>query len=51
MCVGHSGRGQGTPALRHGIQCISSDEQAEVSSASLEAAGDASGGASGGASA
>jgi len=37
-----SGRGQGTPALRHGIQCISSSEQTELTSASLEASGDAS---------
>jgi len=37
-----SGRGQGTPALRHGIHCISSSEQTELTSASLEASGDAS---------
>jgi len=38
----HSGRGQGTPALRHGIQCISAGDKAELSGTGLEAAGEAS---------
>jgi len=37
-----AGRGQGTPALRHGIQCVSSTEKPELSGASLEATGDTS---------
>jgi len=39
LCVGITGRGQGTPTLRHGIQCISSGDQTELSSAGLEASG------------
>jgi len=40
--TGHTGHGQGTPALRHGIQCISTAEKTELGGAVLEASGGAS---------